>query len=396
MMLLKMSLLTSSLSVAFSFTSAGKRSLLSCRVLQSNISVSTAFNYRAATTRLFSSSQQAALPLSGVSRIDTLKRLLRSWGAPGSKGCQEANDLVSCDSDEYLLDLHPLLIPIAKSESSGNYICALKTASAAEDSPLPIVESGIGLPGYKLLALNSEHLMRRIACEADFAGDAEDVVSTYNDGLGSGELSDKGLDSPYEPGSVEKLGYGVQKYVLLRVGPFPDLYEEMSAQHIARGDESSALIAAESANGKFTGFGSLFARYAKLLSSFPNREEEARDAARICLRVPLSSSGLTMDDFASISLLAGLCEEGDSTEEAIAKMQVMYEKIREHEKEEEGTPNQASGKTPEQSALDEATYLLDRTAMAGAKWATIRSELADIYEGAEKSDMAKFVDPSRN
>lgn len=390
-----MSLLTSSLSVAFSFTaSAGKRSLLSCRVLQSKTFDCASIRSNA-STRLFSS-QQAAFPLSGVSRVDTLKSLLASWGAPGSTGCQGANDLEPYDTDEYLLDLHPLLIPIAKSKSSGNYICALKTASATEDTPLPIVESGIGLPGYKLLSLNSEHLMRRIACEADFGGDAEDVVSAYNDGLGSGKLSEKELDSPYEAGSVEKLGYGVQKYVLLRVGPFPDLYEEMSAQHIARGDESSALIAAESANGKFTGFGSLFVCYAKLLSSLPNREEETRDAARICLRVPLSSSGLTLDDFASISLLAGLCEEGDSTEEAIAKMQVMYEKIRKHEKEEEGTPNQASGKTPEQSALDEATYLLDRTATAGAKWASIRSKLAEIYEDADKLDMAKFVDPSRD
>ena len=53
------------------------------------------------------------------------------------------------------------------------------------------------------------------------------------------------MDTPYEMGSVEQLGYGLDKYVLLRVGPFPDLYETMSNQHLSKGDNKSSLIAAE-------------------------------------------------------------------------------------------------------------------------------------------------------
>jgi hypothetical protein len=49
--------------------------------------------------------------------------------------------------------------------------------------------------------------MRRIACEADDSGTGEEIVAIYNKGLGQGKLPDAGLDEPYEPGSVAKLGY---------------------------------------------------------------------------------------------------------------------------------------------------------------------------------------------
>ena len=334
--------------------------------------------------------------LIGVSRLDTLQALLGKWGAPGSKGCSEKEDLqpISSVDGTEMLDLHPLLIPIAQSSKTGNLVCALKT-SALDVLPSPIVESRVGAPGYKLLALNSEHLMRRIACEADATGQTEfhDIVNTYNEGLGQGLLQDKGLDTPYEQGAVEKLGYGVEKFVLLRVGPFPDLYQAMSSQHTAKGDESSALIAAEAANGKFNGFGSSYLSYARLLSTFPNRDEESRDAARICLRLPISSNGMENDDLKTISILAGIADKNDTYEDAMSKMLGMYEKIRESEKEEEGS--QASGRTPEQIALDEATYLLDRAAMAGKSWSSVRSDLAEIYGKAQRNDMAAFVDTKR-
>jgi len=237
--------------------------------------------------------------------------------------------------------------------------------------------------------------MRRIACEADATKHqlADQLISSYNEGLGSGTLAEQGLDTPYEPGSVAKLGYGVDKYVLLRVGPFPDLYESLSLQHLAKGDESSALIAAEASNGKFSGFGSTFAFYARLLSKLPNRVDEARDAARVCLRLPLSTAGMTVDDFRELAVLAGLAEADDSTTVAIEKLQRMYEKIRHHEEEANG-PGSDSGKTPEQMAIDEAASLLDKAAMHGGHWGTIRKDLAGIYAKAGNDAMAKFVDPS--
>lgn len=178
---------------------------------------------RVGCSRLFSSSS-SLLGVEGVSRLSTLQTMLSRFGAPGSTYCNQSDDLepvaasqgtpellasmTDVDEDE-LSNLHPYLYPIVRSKSSGNFICALRNAYADEaeiNVPWPIVEAKLGGPGMQLLSLNSEHLMRRIACEKDFAGDGKEAVEIYNDGLGEGLLKDKAFDDVYVPGDVEKLG----------------------------------------------------------------------------------------------------------------------------------------------------------------------------------------------
>lgn len=303
---------------------------------------------------------------------------------------------LSSSSSSEFKDLHPHLLPLARSQSTGNVICALRRAYADDAgydspslaSPWPIVESAVGLPGMRLLSLNSEHLMRRICADADAnleGDDAQRILELYNDGLGSGSLG--AMDVPYEMGSVEKLGYGLEKYVLLRVGPFPDLYETMANQHLSRGDEESSLIAAEASNGKFGGFGSTFAFYAKLLSSLPNREEECRDAARMCVRMPLPSMGLTVSDFATVSKMAQYADAADNTETALQKLRDMYENIREHEQDDNN-----GDKSVKQTAMEDANYLLDIACLTGQKYGEVRGEIANIYRSAGMESDADFAD----
>ncbi len=347
-----------------------------------------------------------------VSRLTTLQALLAERGVPGSIGCNIGNgDLIAIPpsaasgSSEYK-DLHPHLHPLAKSSSSGHIICALRRAYADDvpeydspslHAPWPIVESAVGLPGMRLLALNSEHLMRRIAADADANSSGGDdasssssrIVDMYNHGLGNGRISDKSLDMPYISGSVNELGYGLDKYILLRVGPFPDLYETMSNTHLSRGDEKSSLIAAEASNGKFGGFGSTFAFYAKLLASLsPKREEECRDAARMTLRMPLPSLGLTRKDYVDVAKMAGIANQNDDGDVALRKMLDMYEKIREHEKDD----NSRDGKTSQQTAIENANYLLDVACLTGRKYGELREEIAKIYRGAGMEEDARFVE----
>jgi hypothetical protein len=230
-------------------------SATSCFVLQSPSTRRLAHRSTKQRTSLFhnQSDEDTATSLAGVSRLNTLQTLLSERGAPGSRGCKITNgDLVAISPSEAAtsstyVNLHPHLFPLAKSESTGNVICALRRAYADDadydspsiNAPWPIVESAVGVPGMRLLALNSEHMMRRIAADADAnleGEDAEKIIGIYNEGLGKGELTDTQLDNVYEAGSVSKLGYGLDKYVLLRVGPFPDLYETMANNHLARGD----------------------------------------------------------------------------------------------------------------------------------------------------------------
>ena len=152
--------------------------------------------------------------------------MLTKYGAPGSSGCSLADDLEPVSpsqdapelvasmteaEDDELSNLHPYLYPIAKSKTTGNFVCAYRNAYADEggdpkSKPWPIVEAALGGRGMQLLALNSEHIMRRIACEKDFFGDGNEAVELYNDGLGEGLMKDAAFDTPYVPGDVEKLG----------------------------------------------------------------------------------------------------------------------------------------------------------------------------------------------
>jgi hypothetical protein len=181
--------------------------------------------------RLLATSSSVVDVQSGVSRLDTLQTLLSRHGAPGSHGCNSPDDLepvfIASPSDdtpelistimgwdEYK-NLHPHLYPIARSQKTGNFICALRRAYAddatnlyetSSNAPWPIVETRPGGPGMRLLALNSEHLMRRIVCECDFTGEKKELITAYNNGLGKNAVKDKALDTPYEIGSVEKVG----------------------------------------------------------------------------------------------------------------------------------------------------------------------------------------------
>jgi hypothetical protein len=351
-----------------------------------------------------------------VSRLGTLQTLLSKHGAPGSQGCrtpdgdlvavtpaQETPELLASmlghvedDGRDYsLANLHPYLFPIARSRSTGNFICAYRNPWTEESDPgqhrpWPIVEAKLGGPGVQLLSLNSEHLMRRIVCEVDFtgSGDPDHLVQLYNERLGRGLLPDPTLDTPYQPGAVAQLGYGVDKYVLLRVGPFPDLYQNMARQHFAKGDEQSALISAETANGKMPGFASTFRFYARLLSSFPHREEETRDAARMCLRLPLWTIGMDASDFEEVAVLGQMCEASDPPATAMAKLKEMYDLMKQVEEED----RHASGKTSEQQTMDEATDLMNDAVLSGKEWRSIRPKLVDLYKSIGREDMASFVD----
>ena len=75
----------------------------------------------------------------------------------------------------------------------------------------------------------------------------------------------------------------------------------------------------------------------------------------------------------------------------MAKLQVMYERIREREQDED--PRSAAAKSPEQAALDEANYLLDRVALSGGNWSEVRPKLAQIYQSVGRDDLANFVNP---
>ena len=72
---------------------------------------------------------------------------------------------------------------------------------------------------------------------------------------------------------------------------------------------------------------------------------------------------------------------------ALGAMLDMYERIREHEREENG-----GDRTPKQAAVDEANYLLDVAALGGKKYGEVRGKIAEIYRAAGMEDDARFAE----
>ena len=364
--------------------------------------------------RLFASTLAVS---TGVSRLTTLQTLLQHHGVPGSSGCTKGEgDMVPLlvansaegDAPELLesleprgsgglyTNLHPYLVPLARSQSTGNIICAYRPLAlggeSTSTSPWPIVETKLGAPGMQLLALNSEHLMRRIVCalDADSESDNDTYIDLYNTDLGQGLLHDD-LDTPYERGSVETLGYGVDKYVLLRVGPFPDIYASLSQGHLARGDEQSALIAAEAANTKLSGFGSQYRLYSRLLDTLgTSRTEEARDAARMCLRLPLATIGMDVADFEEVARLGQMVdpEVSNTADVALAKISDMCTLMRQVE---EKDPQKAE-KSPEQVVAEEADQMISDTILQQEDWGSVRPKLGQLFRSAGHDELAAFVE----
>lgn len=106
----------------------------------------------------------------------------------------------------------------------------------------------------------------------------------------------------------------------------------------------------------------------------------------------LPSIGLGAKEFREVGINAQLASESDSDEEVFAKIQIMYEKMREHENEDPRSAN--NDMTPEQKAIDEANYLLDTAALTGANWSEVRPKIAEIYKSVGRTDIATFVNPT--
>jgi len=265
--------------------------------------------------------------------------------------------------------LHPLFIPLTKKE--GTYTGILRWPTPPEDLPVPIVRTN-GL-GMKLLSNDPEHLIRRLVVEADAADhpDIEGIVEIGNQQLGQ--------DQHYHQGDVQKLNLGVDKYLLMRVGPFMDVYENLVQGHLGREDEQSALVAAERSNSVFKGWGRPYAFYSNVMKNMYARELESKDAAKVAMRLPLWTAAYDSEELEKLVALAGYTE--------MKTAEQLYEKMAADEQKDKIT----EGKAPMQVALDRTAHVMDRAMFQEAGWDGIRDELAELYIEGGIPELADFV-----
>lgn len=177
--------------------------------------------------------------------------------------------------------LHPLVLPLCK-DSQGRVTGLLKLPlKPATD--LPVVRTAG--KHMELLSPTLQQLIKRTAVEMAFNGAPE-----------AGEIATAAaaLGIKIEPGAKES-PLGLQKFVLVKVGAFADLYEWLANDWMSKGKSEEALITCARAAALLPEWGSLHWVHSKTIMMVGGRELEARDCARAALQMPLWTVGPEID-----------------------------------------------------------------------------------------------------
>ncbi|GAB0497852.1 hypothetical protein MMPV_009189 [Pyropia vietnamensis] len=321
-------------------------------------------------------------------------------------------------------NIHPLVIPLgvcaSNSGGGGEIIGLLRWPTPTPGAPLPVVTTGStgGAAAAQLvhLATSPAQYVHRAAAAADDAGNAglcRALIAATADSTAHGFPP----AAVYTEGSVAALGMGIERYCLLKIGPFMDLYRGLAAFHAAKADNSSALVTCERAAGAFVGWGAMHVFHSGVLTGM-GRPLEARDAARAALQLPLwtlgpehmstavaaagavgAGQGFGVGAKAAAVTAAGGDGGGPVAAVAVAagytgvdSLRRIYERMAGDERLEEV----AEGKEVGQVALDRAAYAMDAEAIraelgTGDGWNSVREELAALYEVGRLEGVAAFL-----
>ena len=266
-------------------------------------------------------------------------------------------------------NLHPFLVPLTQNTETGVITGLLRWPTPPDDMDVPVVHTIPNDLSLTLLSPSPKAHITRAVANADFSGRSE-VCKEIRKA--------SSLALSYQDGDVDASGLGLERFLILKVAPFPDIYEGLAEFHKAKGDTQSALVTCERAAQAHPGWGRAHAFHARVLKEF-DREMESRDAARFCLQMPLWTIG-NRESLREMGRFAGYVDD--------TSLGKIYRRLYEDKRVEDIQ----GGKPPEQVALDRAAYLLDVCVAEGwESWENAKDGMAALYEEAGLSDFATFV-----
>ena len=318
----------------------------------------------------------------------TLENFLMPKGdSPGSPS-HASSPAIPCTSDDLTNpSLHPLCTPLLKSPSSPLYLCRLTTplgSGLVLNSPnTPVQPLGSDVKAFVLRQLSS----------LAFANDDRTaaLVKTFNE--------NRLPDSPaYAVEEIEAFRrFGHEKYALLRLGPFADLYAKLALEKHSKfeqlGDkltpeqESDVLSSCEVLNAKLSlSYGATLLFNSQVLTLLGGREEEAKDTARCIIKADAPLWGIGVGEGALADV--GGRAVGDS-----ALFEQWYENVKDTERQQEasgaGVPGE--GKGERDIAIENASEIMDRVVLGGGGWEAAREEIGDAYRKGGLDDVADRV-----
>ncbi|KAK9818753.1 hypothetical protein WJX74_009152 [Apatococcus lobatus] len=282
--------------------------------------------------------------------------------------------------------LHPLVIPLARapapqsdvlnSSARGetSYTCLLRWAENSAIRGMPLVCMSANAPGLSLLARSVDEYLHRALAEEDEAAKGQGGPIEESVGPSGQELYQRGsfASSPHKT---------MPAYLTRSAGMFMDVAEGLVNNHLRNEDLYSGLITSEwyMRPSHFPGWGRPFEFNAQLLRAL-QRDEEARDSARIALRMPWWTLG---SGFETVRSLAKLHGDHAAVTHALSEANMTASGPL--------PPGVTLGKEPDLAAMDKTNEIMNKVAASEATWDAIRPALAEQYREAGQSGIADFV-----
>ena len=173
--------------------------------------------------------------------------------------------------------LIPFLIPLTKTKE-GSITSYIRWPTQKEGTPLQIVRTTEA--GITLLALDTNQLIHRLIVELDFNVHPEAPIyieKLNNIGINykSGDYIPMIKSGKFPTLTKDDLSLVLDRFILSKVGSFPDCLERLAENFLKNGSEVSAFVTGERAVTVFYGWGSPMRFNALLMSKVKGREAEA-------------------------------------------------------------------------------------------------------------------------
>lgn len=191
-------------------------------------------------------------------------------------------------------NLNPFLIPLSKSKKDGSMLCYIRWPTQKDSMDLQLVRTTE--VGIYLVAMGTDQYCHRLAVEQEFFSQpsaplAIEILNAAGQMYTAGDYTPFLKSGKFPTTTEADLKLVLDRYLLTKVGAFPDCYERLATNFWETNNEVSALVTCERAVSIFYGWGHPVNFHAKLMSRIPGREKEARDAARASLGQPAWTVG---------------------------------------------------------------------------------------------------------
>lgn len=284
-----------------------------------------------------------------------------------------------CDSHTKRSGLHPLVVPLAVLAHPNDEVIGLLRWPSSEGgySLVRTRPQNTGETGdVRALSLRPCGTIAQYARRAAAEADQEEAGPRSTEIISAAEEVARAVGGPsYTTGDAKASRLKLAQFLLVRVGPFVDVWETIARGQLERGDETAALVAGERCSATNPGWGCSPWLQSELMAAL-GRPEERRDLALSALECPFWTLGVPVRKVLAAAQLSHI----DNVRLLVRSME---DKVREQQ----GAPP----RSPRELALIRALDALDDVVRTEGAWGSVRETVAAALDEAGLKDAARIA-----